>query len=111
MLERLEAALTLMLPGPDGTPGAAGTTPKVTTTSEVTAELGRLAGVGAAGPPANRGAWRGASQIETRADEDKNIAKGPTGLVIEEIAGERGEGAAKDEDESGVSYVVDEDGH
>ena len=114
VLERLEAALTLMLPGPDGTPGAAGTTPTVTTTSEVTAELGRLAGVGAAGPPANRGAWRGASQIEeTRADEDEdeNIAKGPTGLVIEEIAGERGEGAAKDEDESGVSYVVDEDGH
>ena len=111
VLERLEAALTLMLPGPDGTPGAAGTTPKGTTTLEVTAGLGRVAGEGAAGPPANRGAWRGASQIETRADEDKNIAKGPTGLVIEEIAGERGEGAAKDEDESGVPYVVDEDGH
>ena len=49
-------------------------------------------------------------RMETRADadEDKNIAKGPTGLVIEEIAGERG---AKDEDESGVPYVVDEDGH
>jgi hypothetical protein len=108
--ERLEAALTLMLPGPDGgTGGAVGTTPEATA-GGITA-VGGAVGLGGVSP-ANRG---GASQNAAGGDEDENIArkaKGPLGLVIEEIGAERETFAEKAKEEAKeVPYVVDEDGH
>ena len=108
--ERLEAALTLMLPGPDGgTGGGVGTTPEGTAGS-ITA-VGGAVGLGGVSP-ANRG---GASQNAAGGDEDENIArkaKGPLGLVIEEIGAERETFAEQAKEEAvEVPYVVDEDGH
>jgi hypothetical protein len=108
--ERLEAALTLMLPGPDGgTGGGVGTTPEVTA-GGITA-VGGAVGLGGVSP-ANRG---GASQNAAGGDSDENIArkaKGPFGLVIEEIGAERETFAEQAKEEATeVPYVVDEDGH
>ena len=108
--ERLEAALTLMLPGPDGgTGGGVGTTPDATA-GGITA-VGGAVGLGGVSP-ANRG---GASQNAAGGDSDENIArkaKGPLGLVIEEIGAERETFAEKAKEEATeVPYVVDEDGH